>query len=257
MSTFPLYATSPLPYALVLLLALAVAWHWLPGWLRVAGVALEVVLVVLMTPLGANALARAIALHHAPTCDPPQPTAVVVLGGGFEYAPKSPADYGALHLATLDRVFAGVDLWRQLPDARLILAGGAGWRIREAVPMANLAMALGVPANAISLDPSSRTTWQNARNVAAIAPTVPRRIWLVTSALHLPRALQAFRAWGFEPCAWPSNHPHRLQVWTGAFVPAGGAAATSGAAFHELLGRVEYAVLAWWHRRHPQTPHTP
>lgn len=257
MSTFPLYATSPLPYALVLLVALAIACHGLPGWLRGAGIGIELVLVALMTPLGANALARMTALRQVPACMAPPPNAIVVLGGGFEHTPQSAQDYGALHLATLDRVFAGVALWRRIPKARLVFAGGAGWRIREALPMANLAIALGVPASAISMDARSRTTWQNARNAAAIRPAVPRRIWLVTSAMHLPRAIQAFRAWGFEPCAWPSSRPHRLQIWAGAFIPQGGAAATSGTAFHELIGRVEYAVLAWWHHRHANRAHTP
>lgn len=257
MSTFPLEATSPLPYALALLVALAVAWHWLPGWLRVAGVAVEFALVALTTPLAANALARAAALRPTPACATPQPTTIVVLGSGFEYAPRSPADYGALHLATLDRVFAGVDLWHRIPDAHLVFAGGAGWRIKEAVPMANLAIALGVPPDRIRIEERSHTTWQNARNVAALSPPVPRRIWLVTSAIHLPRALGAFRAWGFEPCAWPSNRPHRLQLWSGAFIPSGAAAATSGVASHELIGRVEYAVLAWWHRRHASRDQTP
>lgn len=257
MSTFPLYATSPLPYALAVLVALAAAWRWLPGWLRGVGIVAEVLLVVLTMPLGANALARMASLRAVPACAAPQPTTIVVLGGGFEYAPRSSADYGALHLATLERVFAGVALWRRIPDAHMVFAGGAGWTIRESLPMANLAIALGVPADVIRVEDRSRTTWQNARNVAALSPRVPRRIWLVTSAMHLPRALGAFRAWGFEPCAWPSNRPHRVQVWAGAFIPQGGAAATAGAAFHELIGRVEYAVLAWWHRHHAAGGQTP
>jgi uncharacterized SAM-binding protein YcdF (DUF218 family) len=257
MSTVPLYATSPLPYALVLLVALAVAWRWLPGWLRGVGVALEIVLLALTMPIGANTLARMASLRSVPACAAPQPATIVVLGGGFEYVPRSAADFGALHLATLDRVFAGVDLWRRIPDAQMVFAGGAGWSIKEAAPMANLALALGVPPDAIRVEAASRTTWQNARNVAALAPPVPRRIWLVTSALHLPRALGAFRAWGFDPCAWPSTRSHRVHAWPGAFVPQGGAIATAGTALHELVGRVEYAALAWWHRRHAAGAQTP
>jgi len=43
----------------------------------------------------------------------------------------------------------------------------------------------------------------NPITLAGIA--VPPRIWLVTSALHMPRALVAFRAAGFEPCSYPSD----------------------------------------------------
>ncbi|MGH8126265.1 MAG: YdcF family protein [Rhodanobacteraceae bacterium] len=252
--SFPVPATSPLPYALVLLVVLVVAWRWLPGGVRYAGVIVEILLVVLMTPLGANTLARMVESRAPPAsaCKAPMPDTVVVLGAGFAYPPASPDDFGALHLAGLQRVFAGVALWRRIPGARLVIAGGGGsGRIREAVPMANLAMQLGVPAASVEIEDRSRNTWQNARNVAALTPPVPKRIWLVTSAMHLPRALGAFRAWGFEPCAWPSNLPEaRLKIWPWAFVPQGSAVSTASVALHELIGEAEYAWLEWRHARH-------
>lgn len=260
--SFPIWATSPLLYAVVLLVLLLAGWHWLPTSLRYACVAVEVLLVASMTPLGATALTRAVAMRAASArvCPAPHPDTIVVLGAGFEYSPRSPDDYAALHQAGLQRLFTGVELWKKLPDARLVIAGGAGWQIREAVPMANLAMQLGVPQRSIEIENQSRNTWQNARNVAALSPAVPRRIWLVTSAVHMPRALGAFRAWGFEPCAWPSGWPEtRMHVWPGAFVPQGSGVGMTSIALHELIGGVAYAIREWSHARHPsakagQTP---
>lgn len=260
--SFPLFATSPLPWAVLLLAVLALAWRRLPrGW-RGAGVAVEVVLLILMTPLGANLLARAVEarLSPSPACAAPVPRTVVVLSAGFARKPASASDFAALQALGLHRLFAGVDLWRSLPGARLVISGGGRERIPEAVPMANLAQRLGVPAAAIAIEGSSRDTWENARDVAALSPALPRRIWLVTSALHMPRALGAFRAWGFAPCPWPSDRTaSRLRFGVGLFLPSGAAADTSSRAVHELVGAADYAWLEWRQRRAQPAapPHTP
>lgn len=256
----PVYATSPLLYAVALLVLLVLGWHGLPRGVRYSGVALEVLLILLMTPLVANALMRVIEARVPPvnTCDAPEPTTIVVLSAGVERPPDEPDDYAALRLMSLRRLFAGIDLWRKSPGARLVISGGGRWRIPEAVPMANLAERMGVPAGAIEIEARSRSTWENAQYVAALSPPVPKRIWLVSSALHLPRALSAFRAWGFEPCAWPSGlRNSRLRFGPGIFIPQGWSVTTSTLALHELLGEVEYAVLKWRHSRRAQAPQTP
>ncbi|MGH8114053.1 MAG: YdcF family protein, partial [Rhodanobacteraceae bacterium] len=235
-------------------------WHWLPRVVRYPAVAVEVLLMVLMTPLGATALVRVIEARLPPvhTCAAPEPTTIVVLSAGFDHRPAASDDYEALRLLSLRRLFAGVALWHKLPGARMVISGGGRWRIPEAVPMANLAELMGVPAAAIEIEDRSRSTWENARYVAALSPPVPKRIWLVSSALHLPRALGAFRAWGFEPCAWPSGlRDARLRFGPGIFIPQGWSVTTASIALHELLGEVEYAVLEWRHSRRAQTTQTP
>lgn len=258
--SFPIYATSPLIWALLLLVLLVLGWRALPGAMRWTGIAIEVVLVALMMPLGAEGLAHLVAARVPPVhaCPAPVPTTIVVLGGGFDYPPRASDDYASLSTVGLQRVFAAVALWEKLPpDARLVIAGGGGGRIREAVPMANLAVRMGVPAASVEIEDRSRNTWQNARNVAALSPALPRRIWLVSSPMHLPRALDAFRAWGFAPCAWPSGAAKdSLDMWPGAFVPQGPAIRTTGVALHELIGGVEYKFLAWRYARRAQA-HAP
>lgn len=259
--SFPLFATSPLPWAVLVLLVLVPAWRRLPRGGRGVGVALEVALVILMTPLGAHLLVRAVEsrMPPAPACAAPLPHTVVVLSAGFAREPASASDFAALQALGLHRLFTGVDLWRSIPGARLVISGG-GERIPEAVPMANLARQLGVPAADIVIEGSSRNTWENARDTAALAPAIPRRIWLVTSALHMPRALGAFRAWGFVPCAWPSDRDAvGMRLVAGLFMPSGAAVDTSSRALHELLGAVDYTWLEWRHRRAPPAaqPQTP
>ncbi len=52
----PDYALSPLTYALLLALILVLSWRRLPRMLRAAGVAVEIVLLLLMAPVRANLL---------------------------------------------------------------------------------------------------------------------------------------------------------------------------------------------------------
>lgn len=254
--TFPVWGTSPLLYAVVLLVLLAAFWWWLPAAVRYPAVVLEILLLFLTTPLGAYALGRLVLTRLPPpqACAGPPPDTIVVLSAGSERPPHSADDYGALRILSLRRLFTAVDLWHDQPGARLVISGGGYRRIPDAVPMANLARNLGVPAKSIEIEGRSRTTWQNARYVAALAPPVDKRIWLVTSAMHLPRALGAFRAWGFEPCAWPSGLEYtRLHFGPDSFVPKGSALTESTLALHELVGDVEYAVLEWRHARRAHT----
>lgn len=250
--TFPVYATCPLPYAAVGVVLLAGFWRYLPGWLRIVGVAVEVLLLVSMMPLGADALAGWVQSRAPPAsaCKAPLPTTIVVLSGGASRQPDGLDDYSALRPDSLQRLFAGVALWRKTPGARLVLTGGSGRRIPDVALMANLAEQMGVPAKAIEVESHSRNTWENARNVAALSPPVPKRIWLVTSGMHLPRALGAFRTFGFEPCAWravSANGAKGFQ-WRD-LVPQARATLKATFALHELIGGWEYAVLEWRHAR--------
>lgn len=247
--SFPIYATSPLPYAVAGVVVLACAWRFLPvGW-RVAGTCIEVLLAFALTPAGAGLLARGVELRAPPpgaTCPVPAPGAIVVLAGGFSAPPTRADDYAALRHVTLQRVFAGVALWRRHPDLRLVLSGGGGRSVPEAVAMANLALQMGVPQAALQLEDHSHTTWENAANVARLSPAVPRRIWLVTSPLHMPRALGAFRAFGFAPCAWPAGPARTHLQWKPSdFVPQASAAREAAFAVHEGLGGIDYAVREW------------
>lgn len=258
---FPVWGTSPLLYAVVLLILLVACWRWLPGAVRCVAVVVEVLLFVLTMPLGAWALSRVVLVRLPPAnaCAAPAPDTVLVLSAGVTHPPDGAADYSSLHVLGLRRLFAGVALWRTLPGARLVISGGGYKRIPDAIVMANLAEQLGVPAASIEVEDRSRTTWDNARYVASLSPPVPKRIWLVTSALHMPRALGAFRAWGFEPCAWPSGlQDTRLHFGPWVFIPQGDAVTTSTLALHELFGDAEYAVLEWRHRRRaPPASQTP
>ena len=236
------------PLGLGLLLAL-VLWRFRGRFSRAmwrAAIVFGIVCLVLATPLGASALI-AVQEKRVPTpdaCAAPQPADVVLLAGGVRRLPRDASDYGALSGPSVRRTIDAVTLVRSLPDARLVITGtGKEESVPESEVMADLARQMGVRAEAIRVETSALTTWENATRVRALDPALPPRIWLVTSALHMPRALIAFRAAGFEPCSYPSDFlsaPFRARD----VLPRGSAVANSEAALHEIVGEVVYRLRA-------------
>ncbi len=106
--------------------------------------------------------------------------------------------------------------------------------------MAELLQELGVPAAAILQESNSRTTRENRdESLPILQAHGIRRILLVTSALHMLRALALFRATDLEvipaptdfETRFPSNaHPLR-------WLPDAQALADGSRAFKEYLGR--------------------
>jgi uncharacterized SAM-binding protein YcdF (DUF218 family) len=239
---------SPLGSGLLLALALWLARRRISRVALRIGIAIEIVLLVLSTPIGANALV-AWQESRAPlpeACAAPQPTTIVVLSGGVRRDAADARDFATLNVASLQRTIAGAELARRTPDAQLVLAGGpriGGLNdVSQAAVMATIAESFGVPATAIRAESLSTTTWENATRTRALDPPLPQRIWLVTSATHMPRSLLAFRAAGFEPCSYPADR--RASPFDGPadFLPSAGAIANTDAVLHEWVGEVAYRM---------------
>ena len=240
---------SPLGFGLLLALALWLRRHRLSRRAMRIGMGVEILCLVLTTPLGANVL-TSWQEHRAPqpdACAAPEPRVIVLLSGGMRRDAVDVGDFGVLNISSLQRTLAAAALARKIPDAELVIAGGARVAgtndVSQSAVMAKVAEQLGVPASAIRIETESTTTWENATRVRALDPALPARIWLVTSALHMPRSLIAFRAVGFEPCAYPGY------VRSGPFgpadmLPSAGAIADTDAVLHEWVGEIVYRVRA-------------
>lgn len=115
------------------------------------------------------------------------------------------------------RTAAGVKLFKAGRAPRILMSGHGRKSIVEAEMMAALARDASVPAERVFLEDRSRSTMENARFSARI---MQGRGWrtalVVTDALHLPRALLAFRAAGVEArgsAAWPGWRRDALLAW--------------------------------------------
>ena len=121
--------------------------------------------------------------------------AVVVLGASY-WEPCG------LTSSAWQRTAEGVRQWRAGRAPRLVFTGGATHESRGvavAERMADLAVQLGVPREAILTESASRTTHENAQLTdALLRPRGLRRLVLVTDSIHMSRAESTFRSVGFE-----------------------------------------------------------
>lgn len=237
---------------LLLLLLVAVAGLWLPwpglraaarmlltllalGWLLLALFPLER---LYLSPLERRFPAAGL---------PERIDGILVLGGGVSVGREGGQTAYRLTAISLARTLAAADLARRHPEARVLLTGGLGaWRQEgpsEAALMAEILTTLGLPCERLLLEEESRTTWENARYAASLAPPQPEETWvLVTSAFHMPRALGAFRAAGWSPLAYPVAPQAGGRGWLDFRVRPLGSLQWLELAGHEWLGLVAYRL---------------
>lgn len=191
-------------------LVLCLWWTWRRRRAWAMGSAAIALLVLLV---GSNAwvathLVKSLEWRHLPPKPMPTADAIVVLGGSTR-----PADYPRPWVDLLesgDRVLHGAQLYQAGKAPKLILSGGRiewkGGGPSESDDMAQIAMAMGVPRADILQEPTSLNTYQNAVNVKAILEREGfSKILLVTSAMHMPRALAIFQKQGMDAIAAPTD----------------------------------------------------
>lgn len=246
----------PLGLAL-LLLGVAIATFWTRP--RVAAIAMILALTVLL--LGSNPfIARKVLVslesQYPVLSEIPGADAIVILGGAT-HPPIAPRPWVEVNEAG-DRVLYGAKLYRDGDIPWVILSGGrVEWRdsaLSESADMATLMQAMGVPASAILQDPRSLNTYENVVNVKQILENQQLQgpIILVTSALHMPRALAIFKKQGIEAIAAPTDfyvtdyEPNAglLGVWFN-LLPDAEALRDLTRALKEYVGWAIYRLRGW------------
>lgn len=101
----------------------------------------------------------------------------------------------------------------------------------------------GIDPSRIVIDENASSTRQNAIVLAGMLRPKPRSRWiLVTSAIHMPRAVAAFRAVGFDVEPWPvfdgRIHPYSIDD-----------------AFREWIGLAFYRLMGWTKELWPDRQH--
>lgn len=131
---------------------------------------------------------------------------VVVLGGGVLTGVEAPANF-RLTQGSIYRLLEGVRLYRQLPKATLLLSGGDKKHPvtqSTAASMGQLTALFQIPKASIVLEPFSINTAQEAVTIKKHVGSEP--FYLVTSAIHLPRAMALCHKQGLHPVAAPANY---------------------------------------------------
>lgn len=175
-----------------------------------------------------------------PIASVPQAAALVVLGGTV--SPPSGRST-EIRLGAADRVWYAARLFHATKAPLVVLSGGGDLEhqaFSEARAMAIFLNDLGVPQQAMILEEASRNTRDNAAFCAALLKARGiQHILLVTSALHMPRALALFKAQGLQAVPAPTDFEANLFPAHGllAWLPDAGALDGSGKAIKELVGK--------------------
>jgi len=170
----------------------------------------------------------------------PQAQALVLLGGGVSPPSGKAADINLG--AAADRVWYAARLFHAGKAPLLLLSGGSDPQrhaFSEARAMAIFLQDLGVPAPALVLEEDSRNTLENAVFCAKLLKARGiRHVLLVTSALHMPRALALFSAQGLQVEPAPTDfEADSLPPGALAWLPDAEALDGSGRAMKEWVGK--------------------
>jgi uncharacterized SAM-binding protein YcdF (DUF218 family) len=170
----------------------------------------------------------------------PAELAGIIMLGGFEVAGISRERRQLSLNEGAERLTEAVLAARERPTAKVVFTGGDGSLIGSdgsaVEPIAAFLEALGIERERIVLEGASRTTHENAYELARLLRPQPGQSWLlVTSAFHMPRSVGTFRRAGFDVVAWPADYRTR----------GPGASVEGFAVFHQGLERVDLAVKEW------------
>lgn len=209
-------------------------------------------LLILSLPLTGHQLMQGIEsrfppLRLAAAPEGPAPGAIVVLGGGRYTDAVEYGEGDSVNQRTLERLRYGVYLHR-LTNLPILVTGGApyGERTSEAELM-QAALTRDFQVEARWVEGKSANTYENARySKAILAEAGIRRVYLVTHASHMPRAVWVFENMGISTVPAPLGFTklNKQDRETLGYLPSAHGLQLSSAALRERLG------LAWYQHKY-------
>ena len=187
----------------------------------------------------ASALINPLQKKYAPLIHPPASIdKIIVLGGGVSGGKNYPPNL-TLHSASLSRLVEGIRLLKEVqktnPSATLILSGGRVFRSPSvAGKMRNTAVMLCVDQSHTKLENGSLDTRDEAIYLQQFVGKKP--FILVTSAYHMPRAMDLFERLGMHPVHAPTQLSGIIHNPWLYWIPNSQNLNTADIAIHEYLG---------------------
>ncbi len=221
----------------VLMLALGLILLWFTRRQTLGKVACTVGLVwlglVSWNPVG-NVLLRPIEQQVPPFESAAQVDFIHVLGSGVASDPSIPLN-SHLSPAGMGRLIEGIRIFKAYPDAQLVVSGYKGNNhLSNAKVYQQVAVQMGVPEDSIILFEAPKDTLEEAQAVKTLLSDDSQLV-LVTSASHMPRALNLFRGQGLNPIPAPSHYLAKDTEQTNWRFDARGLHKTERA-MHETIG---------------------
>jgi uncharacterized SAM-binding protein YcdF (DUF218 family) len=198
------------------------------------------------TTLG-QVMVASLEAQYARPAEPDRIDGIIVLGGAIEASDRYREDGYELFDAA-DRFVEAARLARLHPEARILVSGGVGalggTGVGDAVASISFFGDFGIGPDRLILDSQSRNTFENAINTATLIDPAHGDVWLlVTSAFHMPRAMDVFRAADVRVIPWPTDlHAPAQPALRLDFANPLPNAASVSMAVHEYLGTLAYRM---------------
>ena len=183
-----------------------------------------------------------------------EPANLAVVLGGAVGMPSPPRIAVELKESS-DRVLHAFRLYRAGKAQKIFLSAGNAFEdpsLRpEAEYIASLLLEWGVDEEDIAFGRFSRTTRENAEETGKYLRQnrmADDRVLLVTSAIHMPRALATFRGAGINavPAATDFSAGPGLGPWILDYLPSFTALHGISWTWHEILGTWAYRLRGWF-----------
>jgi len=185
-----------------------------------------------------------------PVAQAPEADAIVVLGGciGIKEPPRVEVDL----VNTSDRVLHAFRLYCAGKAPIIIATGGVkpwlGTKTPESDGIYALLEEWGVPPSAIVREQGSLNTYENAIHTQKLMERLGlKKVLLVTSALHMKRALATFRGAGIDAIPSPTDYGalNSKKFTVLDFLPDSESLAGITQAYKEYLGFLVYRWRGW------------
>jgi uncharacterized SAM-binding protein YcdF (DUF218 family) len=205
-------------------------------------------------------LVKSLEWRYLPPASLPDVETIVVLGGGTDMMnyPRPMVDISGAG----DRVLYAAQLYKQGKSSHLLLSGGnLTWQNEAsstpASQMGEILEFLGIPADAIWLQTRSLNTYEDALYCSQILKEKGiDKILLVTSAIHMPRAMGVFMNQGIQVIPAPTDfrvtESNWADLWSGnipaqtlRLVPNISDASAFSNAIKEYIGILVYRLRGW------------
>jgi len=213
---------------------------------------ITIIFSITCTGIVANPLWRILEAGQTPTRvnNASKTDAVVVLSGMIGAVELEGDQF--IQWGNTDRFMKGIELVKHGKGDLIIFTGGnLPWQqlaTDEGSILKDKAVEMNIPEEQILVTSRVENTAQEAREVVKLLDSKTKKITLVTSAFHMPRASNLFRQQGFDVYQFPVDFRSRAQSQSLTpmdFIPSTSDANKTFEAMREFLGRAYYQLRAW------------
>ena len=233
------------PLTWLIILMLTAVFCRKPKLKKISIIASLVILLVFTNSLIINIVLKLwepspVAVETLPTYD------IGIALGGFAH--HSPITNNMALNDCGDRLWQTILLYKQGKIRRILISGGGAKSGKsEAETVYDALIAMGIPDSVLLAETKSRNTYENATfSAELIAENYPdgATCVVITSALHVSRALGCFRKAGLNPCAFPAEHLARSNktYWIEWLRPESSALQNWERLINEWVGIVMYRI---------------